>query len=344
MASADLARTGTSRLEEFAALNDELAGLVRAGLPLELGLGAGRRHALADRITERLRQGRSLEEALKAEGDSLPPAYGAVVEAGMRSGRLAEAVETVSRTARAMVSLRRRLSLAAVYPATLVVVAFVFAVLILPRMLLPIVGMASDAGETPPRLAITALWLLRENPTYWQLWVPAAALLVLWLSGGLTTASMRLPGLKTAMRSYRLSAFADLAAGLLDHGVPLDQAVTLAAAASGDRALARDAAVVAERLRAGQPAAEALAAFESAPRFGRWMMTAGANAGTLPATLRQIADWSSRRAAARADWFSLVAPLVVTLLVGGGAVAAFAAASFGPVIDLLYRLTRDISM
>lgn len=343
MASADLARTGTSRLEEFAALNAELAGLVRAGLPLEFGLGTGRGHALADRITEQLRQGRSLDEALRAEEGSLPPAYRAVVEAGLRSGRLADAVETVSRTARAMVSLRRRLSLATIYPAVLLVTAFAFAVLILPRMLVPIVGMASDAGERPPRLAVTALWLLRENPAYWQLWVPAVVLLLLWMSGGLTTASMRLPGLGRAVQSYRLSAFADLAAGLLDHGVPLDEALTLAAAASGDRPLARDARAVAERLRAGRPAGEALAGLESAPRFARWMIVAGANAGTLPATLRQVADWSARRAAARADWFSLVAPLAVTFFVGGGAVAAFAAASFGPVIDLLYRLARDIS-
>lgn len=343
MASADLARSSTSRLAEFAALNEELAGLVRAGLPLELGLGAGARYGLAGRITDRLRQGRSLEEALREEGDEVPAAYRAVVEAGLKSGRLADAVETVSRTARAMLSLRRRLALAAIYPAVLVVTAYAFTVLLSPKLLEPILGIASDAGEPPPRVATEALWLLRENPGYWQWWAPAAALAILWATGGLTSLTMRLPGLGPALRAYRLAAFAELAAGLLDHGTPLDEAFSLGAAASGDRRLDADAQAVGERLRAGQPAAEALGGFTSMPRFARWMITAGALAGTLPATLRQVADWSGRRAAARADWFSLTAALVVTPIIGGVAVALFATASFWPVVDLLYRLGEEIS-
>lgn len=341
MASADLARTGTSQLEEFAALNDELAGLVRAGLPLELGLGAGGRRRLAERVTFRLRQGERLDEALRDEGDAVPAAYRAVIEAGLRSGQLAEAVETVSRTARVMVAVRRRLALAAVYPTVLIVAAFVLAVLVLPKMLTVIVAMAADAGEPTPKFAVMLLWLLRDDPTYWQVWLPAVVLLALWLTGGLTSVVMRLPGLGGSLRAYRLATFSELAAGLLEHGTPLDETVTLAAAASGDRGLRRDAAAVATRLRAGQPADEALGALASVPTFAEWMITAGAKAGTLPATLRQIADWSSRRGAARADWFALLAPLFVTLVVGGATVAAFAAASFGPVIDLLYRLAAE---
>ena len=214
--------------------------------------------------------------------------------------------------------------------------------LVLPSLVRPVVGIAVDSGDTPPRAVATLLWLLDENPTAWQVWLPAGMVILLWTTGGLSAAAMRLPGLKPALRSYRLAAFAELAAGLLDHGVPLDETLTLAAEASGDRPLARDAHVAAEKLRSGAAAADAFAVFRSMPRFARWMVTAGATQGTLGATLRQVADWAARKGATRADWFALLAPLAVTLLVGGTAVAAFAAASFGPVIDLMYRLAEEL--
>ena len=42
-------------------------------------------------------------------------------------------------------------------------------------------GIVTDAGGRPPALANTALWLLRDNPAYWQFWLPVGALAVLWL-------------------------------------------------------------------------------------------------------------------------------------------------------------------
>ncbi|MDQ3333511.1 MAG: type II secretion system F family protein [Planctomycetota bacterium] len=343
MTSADLARTETSRLEEFIALNHELAALVRSGLPLELGLGAGGQRHLSGRITERLRSGRSLEDALKEEGDSLPPVYRAVVEAGLRSGRLAEAVETISRAAGAMVRLRRRLAIATVYPAILIVVTFVLAATVLPRLLMIVAAIDGEHGERSG-IVQTLLMLLRDNPTDWLFWLPVLIVFLLWLSGGLTALALRLPGLNALLRPYRIAAFADLAAGLLEHGVAFDDALTLAADASGDRVLARDARLVAERLRAGQPAGEALPAFVALPRFARWMLSAGATQGTLISTLRHIADWANRKGAARADWYSFFAPAVLTVFLGGAAVAAFAAISFGPVISLIYKLAAEVSL
>ena len=344
MASEDLARSGTARLEEFVALNDELAALVRAGLPLELGIGPDGRRRVAGRITERLRQGRSLDEALRLEGTALPPGYRAVIEAGLRSGRLVQAVESVSRTARVMITLRRRLALASIYPAIVVVLVAALALLLVPRLLTAVDGIIRQSHDTPSPVVRGPLWLLEENPTGWLYWLPFVALFLLWGTGGVTALAFRLPGIGPALRSYRLAAFAELAAALLDHGTPLDEAMTLAAGASGDRRLAGEALLAARSLGEGRSAAEALAELRSLPRFARWMLTAGAAQGTLEATLRHVADWAARRGAARADWFSLVAPAAMTLLIGGTAVIAFAAVTFGPVVELLYRLTWEMSL
>src|SRR5689334_20098249 len=89
-------RSGGGRisLAHLIALNDEIAALARAGLPLESGLRAvgrdiaGGLGAAMTGLAARMDRGASLAEALAAEGGTFPPIYRAVVEAGLRAGRL----------------------------------------------------------------------------------------------------------------------------------------------------------------------------------------------------------------------------------------------------------------
>ena len=69
MSSADLPKTKQIALEDLIALNDEIASLVRAGVPLELGLSgfassvSGRLRRLTDGLAERMKAGASLSAA-----------------------------------------------------------------------------------------------------------------------------------------------------------------------------------------------------------------------------------------------------------------------------------------
>ena len=82
--------TGLSiTLDQLAALNDEMAALARAGVPLDRGLlhvGGdlpGRLGRITRDIGQRLEQGETIEQVLSDE--SLPTAYRAVVAAGRES-------------------------------------------------------------------------------------------------------------------------------------------------------------------------------------------------------------------------------------------------------------------
>ena len=86
-------------LDDLIALNDEMLALVRAGVPLGQGLadvGHDVRGSLA-RVTAtlatRVERGESLPQALAASGGLFPPLYRAIVEAGIKSGRLPAALE-----------------------------------------------------------------------------------------------------------------------------------------------------------------------------------------------------------------------------------------------------------
>src|SRR3954466_9501814 len=100
-------------IEHLIALNDEIAALARAGMPLERGLMGvggdlpGRLGRIASAIGRRMESGQTLPEALEAEGPAVPATYRAVVEAGLKSGRLAEALEGLATFARNYVELRK---------------------------------------------------------------------------------------------------------------------------------------------------------------------------------------------------------------------------------------------
>jgi len=93
--SLSLPQRRTINTREFLVFNQELATLLRAGMPLvqSLGLLKGRVtspafKAVLDDVHEKVRSGTALSEAFAAHGDMFPRVYGASLLAGERSGNL----------------------------------------------------------------------------------------------------------------------------------------------------------------------------------------------------------------------------------------------------------------
>src|SRR5262245_49676029 len=135
------ATSAAATLDDLATLNRELAALVASGLPLEPGLaqiahdyhdGAGQ---LAAHLQADMSGGKSLAEAIAAQGDALPPVYRAVVEAGVRSNNLAAALERYADTAVRVADLRRIAAQAAMYPLLVFIVAWIMLLMVLAVVL-----------------------------------------------------------------------------------------------------------------------------------------------------------------------------------------------------------------
>src|SRR5689334_7744394 len=133
MAEGGLEVGGAGRIsvEELGALNDEIAALVRAGVPLERGLLragsdlSGGLKRITQALGSRLSRGESLGQALEAEKGAIPPLYRAVVEAGARSGRLPAALEGMAGYLRGVSDARRTIGLALWYPGMVLCLAYV---------------------------------------------------------------------------------------------------------------------------------------------------------------------------------------------------------------------------
>jgi type II secretory pathway component PulF len=342
---------GSVTLDEFIALNDELAALVRAGVPLERGLIEagldlrGRLGAVSTELGRRLAEGMRLSEALETSGGGMPDVYRAVVEAGVRSGRLSEALEKMAAIARGYAEARRAVGMALFYPLIVLGLAYVLALFFLTQITPRFLAAIRDLG-LPPIASLGLMERLRETAIYWAPIPPILLVLLVlrwaWLgrsmvldSGGFGPVLKTLPLVGSMIASYRAASFAGLLALLIEHRVPLDEAVRLAGEASADRAFRESARRFAESIRRGS-------GLDDSPSKGRdpfppllsWMLTTGHRQGDLPRAIEQLAQTYRRRARSRADVLNLALPTLCLLGIGVGAVLIYALMLFVPLLNL----------
>lgn len=324
---------------QFVALNEEIAALVRAGVPLEQGLadvGREERGGLAwaaQQLSERLNRGESLPAAVESVGLQWPVAYRAVLAAGLASGSLPETLEAINRQATAAAELRRQLRLASVYPLAVIMLAWVLGGMIL---LLFIPRLESWYAGSPAPGNFGWFQAMRSSPALWIWTGPVllvlAALLVdgwpgRWLFRRGTGGMLRFPGLRGPGLKFEWATFADLLALLLEHNVPAPDSLRLAADSCSVPELRQLASHTAERIEQGEPADPTVRPSGSrVPPALYGILRRGISTQREPARLRQLAgEW--REQAARQ------AMLLVSLIVPG-----LAAVAAGLVV-LLYALS-----
>ncbi len=345
---------GAVTLDQLIALSDEMAALVRAGVPLDRGLVAagrdlrGRAGRLAERLGERVGQGDALATALEADGDAVPEFYRAVVEAGIRSGRLSKALEGLAAYARSFADTRRAIGLALLYPVLVLLLAYglfvMFVVWVAPRI--------AETFATFHLAGVSVLDVLRwlgDRLIYWVPIVPVAVLLLVigWLHSGRASALRPgrlsgllglVPGMRSILDLSQTADFADLLALMVEHGVPLGRGIALAAEATGSPKLRAAAAEVALRMERGDPGDGAATGPGGLPPMLAWVIATSGARGPLAPALRHAAATYRSCASRRAEALQAVLPSVLLCAVGAVAGVVYILAVFTPVIALWREL------
>jgi type II secretory pathway component PulF len=348
-------RRGPLSVEELISLNQEIAGMARAGLPLDQGLTAlaqdmkrGRLRDVTQQLGDDLKAGKTLPQALMQQKGRLPSYYAALLEAGIRSGRLAEVLGSLTMYSRSVADLRSSLMVALLYPAIILVLGLtllgIVASVILPefadvfrnfRLRLPLLTEALlTVGRHPflilvlPAGIIVGLvvglrWVIRSSPTGRVRW--ARFIYALPIFGSL-------------IRSARLAAFVELLGILVDRSIPLPEALRLSAEASSDPLLLLGSRQVEADLGQGKLLGEALWQQMLVPELVVWMITYGEKQGTLGATLHQVAQVYRRQTELRADLLRTVLPSLVIVFLAVFLGTCFILGLLTPMYGLLEGL------
>ncbi|HXG10573.1 MAG TPA: type II secretion system F family protein [Gemmataceae bacterium] len=343
--------------EELAALNDEIVGMARAGLPLDQGLaalakemGRGRLRRVTAALADDLRAGRTLPEALQRQAGRVPPYYAGLVTAGVRSGRVTEVLATLTVYARTIANLRTTVIDALFYPAVVLAFGLVLVGVLFFFIIPQFDQIFKDFNLRLPMVTMILLGIGRHPLE--MVVIPLATILagvfLLRVCLGLTERGRcvwaqlvyAVPVIGTLIRSARLAAFTDLLAILVDNQLPLPEAFRLAGAASSDPIMAAAARQVHDDLSQGAPLGEVLRGRGLVPEWVAWMTALGERRGTLAPTLRQIAETYRRQAEMRSAMLRSVLPPFLIILTAGMFTAFFVIALMLPLLKLLEGLSQ----
>lgn len=342
-------------LDDLLALNDEIAALVRAGVPLQSGLFdlgrdlPGRLGRLSTRLAERLEQGQTLDQAFDAHRADVPRLYRAIVMAGVRSGRLAVALEGLASAARRVAEMRQVAVAAMIYPMVIFVLTWLLLVGFV-TFFAPSVEPSFRSFHPASAHWISSIARLGPSAVYWGPLGPAIALLTFAAWWRLSSRAVALdgeragqwlgwiPGVRDLLRWCQAATFAEVLALLVEHEAPLAEGLRLAAAASGSPPLVADAEALAAAVERGEPPAQCLAHARRFPPLLGWLIATGQQAGPLVPALRHAAAAYRQRATRRADAIQTFLPVSLTLGIGGTTVLAYALLLFGPWFSLLKAL------
>src|SRR5712692_6034175 len=126
---------------EFLVFNQELATLLKAGMPLVQSLDLLKRRvaapvfrAVLEDVHEQVRSGSALSDAFSAQGDLFPRVYTASLLAGERSGNLDAVLRRYVEYTKIIATVKRKTVSALVYPAILGSLALVLVSIIILKV------------------------------------------------------------------------------------------------------------------------------------------------------------------------------------------------------------------
>ncbi len=340
---------------EFLIFNQELATLLKAGLPLVQSLDLLKRRvtspvfrAVLDDVYDRVKSGTALSDAFAEQGDLFPRVYTASLLAGERSGNLDAVLRRYIEYAKVIATLKRKIVSALVYPAMLISLALVLLSIIVLLVVPAFADFYAGFGAQLP-LATRVIMKISAFVREQFLLVAGAVVLsvagvMLWLrqagqQARIDRLILRIPGVGPMARKFATSQMARTLATLLGGGLPLVNALDIAARSVGNRYMAGQLDIVAARVREGESFAAALDARKTFPDVAVKMAEVGEATGALQEMLNTAADFFDEELATYMERFvTLVEPVLLTMM--GIVIASLLFALYMPLFQLSAVLSQ----
>jgi type IV pilus assembly protein PilC len=347
-------RGGRIKLHEFLVFNQELATLLKAGMPLVQSLEILRRNVpnpvlkgLLDDVYEKVRSGTALSEAFEAHPRHVTPIYTASLMAGERSGSLEQVLRRYVAYVQVLSAVRRRVVSALVYPAVLTLLSVAVVAIIVVRVVPEFNAFYAGFDAELP-LATRVIVAVSEGVRS-QILLILAAVAALVLAGRwafrqpeqrqrIDHVILRLPALGGIARQFATSQLSRTLATLLGGGIPLVTALDVASRSVSNRHIAAQMADITRQVREGQPLSTAMAAKGEFPDVSVKMVEVGEATGALQDMLNAIADFYDEDIETKLGRFLLLIEPIL-LVVMGIVIAALLIALYLPVFQLSSALS-----
>jgi type IV pilus assembly protein PilC len=344
-----LPRRRRIKTREFLVFNQELATLLRAGLPLVQSLDILRQRiddpgfrATLNDVHDRVRAGAALSEAFEAQGPLIPGIYTASLMAGEKSGGLEEVIRRYVAHVKVVAEVKRKTVSALVYPVILLCLSLVVVSIIVLQVVPEFEGFYRGFGAELPLVTQLIVSLSAFFRTYFALVALGLVGAVVggwyWIlqPGRLATLDrliLKVPAVGHIAGRFATSQLARTLATLLGGGIPLVSAIDLASRALGNRFFADQLSLVGQRVREGEPLASSMAARGVFPGVAIKMVEVGESTGALQEMLTSVADFFDEEIDTQLSRFvTIIEPALLVIM--GVVIAALLIALYMPLLQL----------
>lgn len=337
--------------KDFLLFNQELATLLKAGLPLVQSLEILRKRianpvfrGVLNDIYDKVRSGTALSDAFISHGDLFNGVYTASLLAGEKSGSLEGVLRRYVHHAKIIAAVRARTISALIYPLILMLLAvgLVFGIVfkVVPQFADFFNQMGNGADLPVPTQILVAI----STTLVSQIWVILAVILATAITGAVWIRQpgsrrrvdgfvLKVPFVGTLATKFATAQVARTVATLLTGGIPLVTAVETASKAIANRAVAEELSDVARQVREGTGFGTALAKRKTFPDVAIEMVEVGESTGALAEMLNSVADFYDEENETTLSRFAgLVEP--VLLIVMGAVIAGLVLALYLPLFRL----------
>jgi type IV pilus assembly protein PilC len=317
---------------DFLIFNQELATLLKAGLPLVHSLDILRKRvpnptlrAALDDVHARVRSGTSLSDAMDAQ-QLFSGVYTASLMAGEKSGSLESVIRRYVQHMKVLTSVRSHVISALIYPIVLVLLSIGVIGLIVFQVVPEFADFYAQYGGAALPLSTRIVVALSTNI------VGSASVILLILAAAVVgvvllvrqpaqrrhmhAAVLRLPYFGPLARRFSTAQVARTMATLLAGGIPLVNALEIAARAAGNRSIGDHLSVVAGQVREGRSFAQSLSEGGMLPHIAVEMVEVGESTGALADMLNSVADFYDEENETSLTRFSNVIQPILLIVMG----------------------------
>ena len=335
--------------QQFLVFNQELATLLKAGMPLVQSLDLLKRRvespvfrAVLDDVHDKVRSRSALSDAFGAHSDRFPRVYTASLLAGERSGNLDAVLRRYVEYAKIISTVKRKTRSALAYPAILIVLSLALVSVIVLKVVPAFADFYASFGAELPLvtrviLAISA-FLRSQFLLVAVVLVVGVVSFVVWVKqpgqqARFDRLMLRIPFVGPIAAKFATSQMARTLATLLGGGLPLVNALEIVAKSVGNQYMAAQLGIVNARVKEGESFAAALEARHVFPEVAVKMAEVGESTGALQDMLNTVADFYDEEIATNLERFvTLVEPTL--LVVMGIVIAGLLLALYMPLFQL----------
>jgi len=338
---------------EFLVFNQELATLLKAGMPLVQSLDILRQRVanpllktVLDDIYDRVRAGSSLSEAFEAHGTLFPGIYTASLLAGEKSGSLEAVIRRYVAYVKVVSGVRRKTISALVYPAILLLLSCVVVAIIVLRVVPEFGAFYNQFGKELPLSTRMIVAVSEFAGAYFLLMVVGIVAAVTafwsWLRAGSNRRrfdkwTLRIPMLGGIAQKFATSQAARTLATLLGGGIPLVNAIDVASRSIGNQYMAHELQTAAQQVREGRALSTAMNDSGAFPDVAIKMVEVGESTGALQEMLNSLSDFYDEEIETNlARFVTLVEPALLVIM--GLVIAGLLLALYMPLFNLTSAL------